>query len=163
MEELGDPFIEESEDLIVLDTKEIAGPTAVASLRQIETICMEQCNTFIAECLVHRKRSLYDPIKRNKLSLFESLPPKASSKTAQQLSSMKNDCSLFARLCISNQTRDGDLDEFFKHENQRCPPALSHLGKLRLPKKKSDLAECLQAYTYTGCHRYISYTCSQPL
>ena len=108
---------------------------------------MEQCNTFIAECLVHRKRSLYDPIKRNKLSLFESLPPKASSKTAQQLSSMKNDCSLFARLCISNQTRDGDLDEFFKHENQRCPLALSHLGKLRPPKEKFDLAECLKAYT----------------
>ena len=108
---------------------------------------MEQCNTFIAECLVHRKRSLYDPMKRNKLSLFKSPPPKASSKTAQQLSSMRNDCSLFARLYISNQTGDGDLDEFFKHENQRCPPALSHLGKLRLPKKKSDLAEWLQVYT----------------
>ena len=147
MEDLGNPFLEESQDLIVLDTKEIAGSAAVTNLRQIEAIGMEQCNTFIAERLINRKKSLYDPIKRNNLRLFNSPPPKASSKTAQQLSSMKSDCSLFARLYISCQTRDGDLDEFFKHENQGCPPSLSHLCKLRLPKKKSDLSECLQAHT----------------
>ena len=46
---------------------------------------------------------------------------------------------------ISCQTRDGDLDEFFRHENQGCPPSLSDQGNLRLPKKKSELTECLQA------------------
>ena len=51
---------------------------------------------------------------------------------------------MFARLYISCQSRDGDLDEFFKHENQGCPPSLSNLGKLRLPRKKSELVECLQ-------------------
>ncbi|CAH3181917.1 unnamed protein product [Porites evermanni] len=60
---------------------------------------------------------------------------------------MKSDCALFARLYISCQTRDGDLDEFFKHENQGCPPSLLHLGKLRLPKKKYELTECLEANT----------------
>ena len=60
---------------------------------------------------------------------------------------MKSDCALFARLYISCQTRDGDLDEFFKHENQGCPPSLSHLGKLRLPKKKYEQTECLEANT----------------
>lgn len=60
---------------------------------------------------------------------------------------MKSDCALFARLYISCQTRDGDLDEFFKHENQGCPPSLSHLGKLRLPKKKYELTACLEGNT----------------
>ena len=50
IEELESLFIEESKDQIVLDTKEIAGPTAVSSLRQIETVGMEQFNTFMAEC-----------------------------------------------------------------------------------------------------------------
>ncbi|KAL9954824.1 hypothetical protein ACROYT_G042404 [Oculina patagonica] len=147
IEDLGNPFLEESQDLIVLDTKEIAGSEAVTSLRQIEAIGREQFSTFVAERLVHGKKSLYDPIKRNKVSLFNSPPPKASSRATQQLSSVKSDCSLFARLYISCQTRDGDLEEFFKHENQGCPPSLSHLGKLRIPKKKSDLTECLQAIT----------------
>ena len=60
---------------------------------------------------------------------------------------MKSDCALFARLGISCQTRDGDLDEFFKHENQGCPPSLSYVGKLRLPKKKYEPTECLEANT----------------
>ena len=48
---------------------------------------------------------------------------------------------------ISCQTRDGDLDGFFTHENQGCPPSLSDQGNLRLPKKKSELTECLEALT----------------
>ena len=60
-----------------------------------------------------------------------------------QLSSLKNDCSLFSRLYISCQTRDGDLDEFFSHENQACPPSLSNMGKLRLGTK-SDIVSCLE-------------------
>ena len=147
IEDFGNPFLEESEDLIVLDTKEIAGPASVTILRQIEAVGKEQCNQFITERLLNRTKSLYDPIKRNKVSLFNFSPPKESCKTSQQLSSMKSDCALFARLYISCQTRDGNLDEFFKHENQGCPPSLSHLGKLRLPKKKYELTECLEANT----------------
>ena len=32
IEDFGNPFLEESEDLIILDTKEIAGPAAVTIL-----------------------------------------------------------------------------------------------------------------------------------
>ncbi|KAK3753824.1 hypothetical protein QZH41_005372 [Actinostola sp. cb2023] len=103
-EDLGNPFIEESEDLLVLDTKEIAAPDAVGRLRQIETIGRDQFDTFLTERLLDRKKSLYDPIKRNKLSLFASPPSRKTSKTAHQLTSMKRDCSLFARLYISCQT-----------------------------------------------------------
>ena len=45
---------------------------------------------------------------------------------------------------ISWQTRYGDLDEFLRHENQGCPPLLSDQGNLHLPKRKSELTECLQ-------------------
>ena len=41
IEDFGNPFLEESEDLIVLDTKEIAGPASVTILRQIEAIGKE--------------------------------------------------------------------------------------------------------------------------
>ena len=86
IEDFGDPFLEESDDLIVLDTKEIAEPAAVTILRQIETVGKEQCNQFITEGLLNRTKSRYDPIKRNKLSLFNFSPPKESCKTSQQLS-----------------------------------------------------------------------------
>ncbi|CAH3040766.1 unnamed protein product, partial [Porites evermanni] len=67
MKDFGYPFLEESNDLIVLDTKEIAEPAAVTILPQIEAVGKEQCNQFITERLLNRTKSLYDPIKRNKV------------------------------------------------------------------------------------------------
>ena len=39
--------------------------------------------------------------------------------------------------------RDGNLDEFFEHENQAYPPALSQNGAIRATKK-ADLVACLE-------------------
>ena len=44
---------------------------------------------------------------------------------------------------IGCQNRDGNLEEFFKHENQACPPALSDGGGIRLGVE-SDLLTCLE-------------------
>ena len=57
---------------------------------------------------------------------------------------MKSDVSVFSRLYVGCQFRDGNLDEFFKHENQACPPSLSKHGKLR-PGTKSDLVACMES------------------
>ena len=40
------------------------------------------------------------------------------------------------------QSRDGDLNEFFRHENHPYPPALTNLGALRFGSK-SDLLSCV--------------------
>ena len=55
----------------------------------------------MAERLVNRSKSLYDPIKMNNLAVFTSATTKATTKASQQLTSAKNDCSLFSRLKIS--------------------------------------------------------------
>ena len=60
-----------------------------------------------------------------------------------QVTALKNDCNLFSRLYIACQTRDGDLDTFFTHENQSTPPSLSLGGKIRLGTK-ADLLHCLE-------------------
>ena len=75
------------------------------------------------------------------LKISSAQPVPKHSKASQQVSFLK---SKTARLYISCQSRNGELDEFFKPENQGCPPSLSNLGKLRLPRKKLELVECLQ-------------------
>ena len=142
IEELGNPFEEESQDLIVLDTKEIANPAVVQTVRNAKKIGQEQFDTFTKECLIDRTKSIDDPIHRNKLPLFSTSTCK-TSKGKQQLTSLKSDVQLFSRLYIGCQTRDGNLDEFFRHENQSCPPSLSVAGKLHLGTK-SDLLVCLE-------------------
>lgn len=49
---------------------------------------------------------------------------------------------LFSRLDIGCQNRDGNLKEFFRHENQHRPPASLENGKLN-QCTNSDLLFCL--------------------
>ena len=88
-------------------------------------------------------KAIADPIKRNNLHLFSRPPVQRKSSKQLQLSSLKNDCSLFSRLYIASQTRNGDLDDFFCHENQVCPPVLSKNGIIR-DGDKSELLHCLE-------------------
>lgn len=58
---------------------------------------------------------------------------------------LKGDCQLFSKLFISCQTRDCNLQEFFQHENQAFPAALSERGRMHACQKKSDLTSILEA------------------
>ena len=83
------------------------------------------------------------PLPRNKLPLF---PFKSQSTkwgtSGLKVSQLKSDCQLFSRLYIACQTRDGNLNDFFRYENQVCPPSLSQSGSL-FAGTKSDLLDCL--------------------
>lgn len=70
MEDLGNPFLDETGDFFTLDTKVIPEELAVCRMRHIESLGKEQCETFISERLVEKKKPLTDPITRNKLSFF---------------------------------------------------------------------------------------------
>ena len=78
IEELGNPFEEESQDLIVLDTKEIANPAVVQTVRNAKKIGQEQFDTFTKEYLIDSTKLIDDPIHRNKLPLFSTSTCKTS-------------------------------------------------------------------------------------
>jgi hypothetical protein len=84
-----------------------------------------------------------DPLTKNKLTLFKHCAVRKRSAQSSKLAAIRNDCSLFSRLYIACQTRSGDLDSFFAHENQPAPPSLSSDGNLRFGAK-SDLLDCLE-------------------
>jgi hypothetical protein len=142
MEEMGNPFMETSRDLLVLDTHDIVASEVADTVRQIRRVGKEQYGQFVTERLEKLTKPLSDPIKRNKLPLFSCPPVRTVSNDKRQIASLKQNCSLFSQLYVSCQVRDGDLDEFFRHENQSCPPSLSQNGQLR-HGTKSDLLHCL--------------------
>ena len=61
---------------------------------------------------------------------------------------LKSDVSLFGRLYIANQLRDGDPTIFFSHENQLYPPLLSEDGTIRT-KNKSDIIGCINPQIFS--------------
>jgi len=121
-------------------------------------IGQEQFEAFTRECLLDRTKAVDDPIPRNKLKLFSTSTSRSQSKGQKQLASVKNDRELFARLYIGCQTWDGNLEKFFHHENQACPPALSDGGNL-FTGTKNNLITCLEevsdAKTETPVTTYI--------
>ena len=58
--------------------------------------------------MMEKTKNINEPDKRNKLALFRCPPVKEHSKSQQQLSSLKNDCSIFSRLYVASQIRDGE-------------------------------------------------------
>ena len=144
---MGNPFVEESDDLLVLDNigaRNILDASVVETIKMIEELGKMQYEAFVTERLEKRTASLYEPIKRSKLALFSSPPScKKKSKDKMQIGSLKSNCSLFACLYVSCQVCDGDLDGFFSNENQSFPPALNQFGGLR-SGTKSDLLSCFE-------------------
>ena len=143
IEDLGNPFMEESRDLLVLDIRDIADPAVVTTVRGIEKKGHDQYDSFVTDRLVERTSPVSDTISKNSMPLFNRPFKGTPSKATQMITSLKSDCALFFRLYIACQTRDGDLDNFFKHENHAYPPSLSQLGKLRFGTK-ADLTDCLE-------------------
>ena len=122
---MGNPFTEYSNDLLVLNSRDVVDTAIADTMWQMEKLGLEQYETYVVERLVNQTVSITDPIRRNNLHLFSHPPVREKSWKQLQMSSLKNDCSLFFRLYIASQIRNGDLDDFFQHENQACPPSLS--------------------------------------
>ena len=131
-----------NDDLVVLCDHTIANPIVVTTVRNAEKIGKEQLHKFVSERLCGSV-CIGQPLPRNKLPLFNFKPcPQTRSLKGLRLTQLKTDCELFSRLYVACQSRDGDLDEFFRHENHPYPPALSNLGALRFGSK-SDLLSCI--------------------
>ena len=71
-------------------------------------------------------------------------PYKRQRTTSSGLvSSLKSNRNLFSRLFVASQFRDGNVNDYFSHKHQPCPPSLSARGKLKLGTK-SDIVRCLE-------------------
>lgn len=60
---------------------------------------------------------------------IRSSAPNVKTKQSEKIATLKTDVDLFSRLYIVAQHREMDMDTFFMHENNKCPPALSDSGR----------------------------------
>ncbi|KAJ8046459.1 hypothetical protein HOLleu_05133 [Holothuria leucospilota] len=140
MTDMGNPFQEDSRDLMSLDTKDIAHPSAAKLISTHYEKGKARFEEFM-KGLEEKVSIFYEPIKKNRIDFFCQEP--VSSEISKE-KAIKKDCQLFSKLFISCQNRECDLNEFFRHENHPLPAALSDDGKLHLCQK-SQLATILEA------------------
>ena len=109
---MGNPFQEESADLLVPDTKIVAD-------RALTEVVGRGQERF--KCMGHEGESkLYKPIEKYKdMVVFFKHEQQAANSSKDK--GLNKNCQLFSRRFISCQTRQCDLQELFKHENQPTP------------------------------------------
>ena len=142
-EDMGNPFLEDSGDMLTLDTKIVMTKDATRTVNAVEQIGQRQFSEVVEDRLKSASnKPLSDIVSNNKLALFSTHQAKQRSRSKEQVASLKINCTLFSRLYIACQARQSNLDSFFEHENQACPPSIYDTGQLR-QGSKSDLMECL--------------------
>ena len=144
MEGMGNPFLEESPDLLVLDTRDIMDEKVVETVRTIEIAGDHQYSKFVEERILKKDKSIFDPIPKNKFSLFSYPPKKSSTSTKIEINALKKSCQLSSQLYVAYQVREGNHAEIFQQENNICPPALSKNQEMR-SGSKADLIPCLES------------------
>ena len=147
IEEMGNPFCEDSADLLVLDTKAIVPNCVVEAVSGAKIKGQSMYDNYVEERLNKRSKPITDTIQRCNLPLFGTPEKRTSRETGNQVADLKSDCRLFSRLLyIACQAREENLEEFFKHENSSSPPAPSCHGKMPTGQK-SELITCLEVST----------------
>ena len=112
-------------------------------MRKVAESGANQFNEFFNDHLKEKKTSIYEIINKNKFAIFTQpfKPNKVSNK--MEITTLKKSYQLFSRLYMACQVRDGNLDEFFSHENDSYPSSIFKNGNL-MPESKSDLLHCLE-------------------
>ena len=143
-EDMGNPFLEDNGDMLTLDTKVVMNKDAIRTVNAVEEIGQRQFSESVEDWPnIASNKPLSDIVSKNKLALFSTPQTKQRSRSKEQVASLKTNCTLFSRFYIACQARrQSNLDSFFEHENQACPPSISDMGQLP-HGSKSDLMECL--------------------
>ncbi|KAK3912859.1 Chromosome-associated kinesin KIF4 [Frankliniella fusca] len=142
-ETFSNPFTERLENLVALDTRIFAsleGQNNLFDAKQLGGVMMQK---FIEERLCSNSKALFERIPKNKCQFFTTESQKRPAAT-DKVKELKADMELFAKLFLNTKTLNLDRDEFFRHENQPFPPALSVNGRLRGGEKHPLLQKLLQ-------------------
>jgi len=96
--------------------------------------------------LVFGRLCLHDPLPRNNLELFHGPKINTANKNKLKISDVKHDPNIFCKMYVASQSREGDLEDFFVHENNSYPPSISEFGKMCKASTKSDILVCSEEY-----------------
>ena len=111
LEQLGKPFIvNESVELLQLDTKDVTGEAVVMTVKTIEEIGKRKYEEFKKARVIDVTQKLEDTIAKNKLALFKQSNTKGQSSKSES-KDLKLHIRLFSQLYISTRIGGRNMDE----------------------------------------------------
>ena len=104
--EMGNPFLDQSDELLTLDLANVMDQSVVETVRTIEALGKEQFQSYYKSVLVDCTTSIHEPIKRNNLPLFKRPKLNQKPKQSRVIENLKmmclffHDCTLWQRTGI---------------------------------------------------------------
>ena len=119
----GNPFMEK--ELQTADCQKIIlTATAEKSVIEAKAKGMEKYEEFVEDRLICGRKPLSAPIQRTNLELF-SVPKLHQNSNKLKITDLRHDSNTFCKLYVASQSRAGNVDDFFAHENNQYPPSVS--------------------------------------
>ena len=125
--DIENPFLENSSDLISLETSQIMPTDVVESVMTAKESGRKQCENFFSERIITRQVAWSSPLHLNKLALFSTKPQQCRKKS--EIASMKEERTQVIQIMLSGQAGREINEDVFSHENCDFPPLLLHKGK----------------------------------
>lgn len=140
-EDLGNPFLEESGDLLDLDQSIIMPDEVVQNVRNVKTIGAKMYQEFLQKRIVTQEVAFTAPIHQCKLKLFKSaLTTPQSNKSAVAI--MKDQQTKVSQILLAAQSGRNISESVFKHESSAYPPSLTRKGMMH-HGTKSEILQCI--------------------
>ena len=138
--DVGNPFLEESGQLISLENSRIMTDNVVSTMKNITKIGKNKYDEFFSKRILSSIVPWTSTFHLDKLPLFSVKVKQYKDKS--ELASLKEERTQFIQMMLSGQSgRDIDED-MFAQENSTCPPSLSSHGQMH-KGTKSDILKCL--------------------
>ena len=81
IEELGNTYLEDTTDLLVLDTKDIESVSVIHSVQNVQKVGKEALESLVKERLIERKKPLVDVVPATSCLYLAILQQKTSRQT----------------------------------------------------------------------------------
>ncbi len=108
---MGNLFLEDSGDMLTLDTKVVMNKDVIQTVNAVEEIGQRQFSEFVENRLKSASnKPLSDIVSSIKLALYSIPQAKQRSSSKEQGASLQTNCTLFYRLYIACQARQSNLD-----------------------------------------------------
>lgn len=139
-EDLGNPFLEESGELLDLDESLVMPPYVVDNVRNVKDIGMQRYRAFLDKRVTSQEEAFTAPIKLTQLKLFKASLAQPCHKP--NVAVFKDQQANVTQLLMAVQSGRTINESVFSHETSRHPPSLTRRGQMH-HGTKSEILDCI--------------------
>ena len=139
-EQLGNPFMEDSGDLLDLDQSLIMPPDVVDNVRKVKDIGLQRYKAFVDKRIMSQDEAFTEPIPHIKLKLFKASLSQPHQKS--EVAVIKDQQTKVIKILLAAHSGRNISESVFSHESSTHPPSLTRKGHMH-HGNKSEILDCI--------------------